>query len=46
MERPQLKEILGFVRTGDVVIVESISRLARNTRDLLTIIDELNKKEV
>lgn len=46
MERPQLKEMLGFVRTGDVVIVESISRLARNTRDLLTIIDELNKKEV
>lgn len=46
MERPQLKEMLGFVRTGDVVIVESISRLARNTKDLLTIIDELNKKEV
>lgn len=46
MERPQLKEMLGFVRKGDIVIVESISRLARNTRDLLTIIDELNKKEV
>ena len=46
MERPQLKEMLGFVRKGDVLIVESISRLARNTRDLLTIIDELNKKEV
>lgn len=46
MERPQLKEMLGFVRKGDVLIVESISRLARNTRDLLIIIDELNKKEV
>lgn len=46
LERPQLKEMLGFVRKGDIVIVESISRLARNTKDLLTIIDELNKKEV
>ena len=46
MERPQLKEMLGFVRKGDVLIVESISRLARNTRDLLTIIEELNNKEV
>lgn len=46
MERAQLKEMLGFVRKGDVLVVESISRLARNTRDLLTIIDELNKKEV
>ena len=31
---------------GDVLIVESISRLARNTRDLLTIIEELNNKKV
>ena len=46
MERAQLKEMLGYLREGDVLIVESISRLARNTRDLLTIIDELNKKEV
>lgn len=46
MERPQLKEMLGFVRKGDIVIVESISRLARNTRDLLTIIDQLNRKGV
>ena len=46
MERPQLKEMLGFVRKGDVLIVESISRLARNTRDLLTIIEELNNKQV
>ena len=34
-ERPELKRMLGFVRVGDVVIVESISRFARNTKDLL-----------
>lgn len=33
--RPELKTMLEFVRKGDVVIVESISRFARNTKDLL-----------
>ena len=46
MDRPQLRQMLSFVRKGDELIVESISRLARNTRDLLVIIEELNKKEV
>lgn len=45
-ERPSLKEMLGFVREGDIVMVESISRLARNTRDLLRIVAELNEKKV
>ena len=45
-ERPNLIEMLGFVREGDIVMVESISRLARNTRDLLRIVAELNEKKV
>lgn len=45
-ERPQLKEMLGFVRTGDTVIVESISRFARNTRDLLELVEMLTEKGV
>lgn len=44
--REQLKEMLNFVRSGDVVCVESISRIARNTSDLLNIVAELKKKEV
>jgi len=40
-ERPQLKEMMQFVREGDVVIIESISRFARNTRDFLSLIEEL-----
>ena len=44
--RPKLKEMLSFVRSGDVVIVESISRFARSTRDLLQLIDILTKKDV
>lgn len=44
--REKLKEMLEFIREGDVVVVESISRLARNTRDLLEIVDRLDKNEV
>ncbi|MDD6258986.1 MAG: recombinase family protein [Erysipelotrichaceae bacterium] len=44
--RPQLKAMLSFAREGDTIIVESISRLARNTRDLLAIIDNLTAKKV
>lgn len=44
--RPQLQAMLDYVREGDVVEVESYSRLARDTRDLLNIIDALNKKGV
>ena len=42
-DRPALKEMLAFVREGDVVIVESISRLARNTRDLLSLVDKFTE---
>ena len=44
--RPGLSEMLAYVREGDVVVVESISRIARNTRDLLQIIDTLRDKGV
>lgn len=46
MDRPQLKEMLNFVRDGDVVCVSEISRIARNTADLLKIVDTLNEKGV
>lgn len=46
IERLDFKAMMAFVRTGDTVIVESISRIARNTRDLLTIISNLTEKGV
>jgi len=46
MERPQLKAMLEFVREGDCVVVESFSRLSRSTKDLLTIIEKLQSKNV
>lgn len=44
--RPELQKMLDFVREGDTVVIESISRLARSTRDFLNILDELEKKHV
>lgn len=45
-QRPELQKLLSFVRTGDKVVVESISRFARNTKDLLNLIEILADKEV
>lgn len=45
-DRKEFKEMMAFVRDGDTLIVESISRIARNTRDLLTIIANLTDKGV
>ena len=44
--RRQFQDMMNFVREGDVVIVESYSRLARSTRDLLDIVDTLTNKGV
>jgi DNA invertase Pin-like site-specific DNA recombinase len=45
-DREALKEMLLFVRDGDTIIMESISRIARSTKDLLNIIDTLTQKNV
>ena len=45
-DRKAFKEMMAFVRSGDTVIVESISRIARNTRDLLSIVSDLTEKGV
>lgn len=44
--RPELKAMMQFVREGDTVVVESISRFARNTKDLLELIEQLQEKKV
>lgn len=44
--RPRLEAMMDYVREGDTVYIESYSRLARNTRDLLNIIHELERKDV
>ncbi|MCM1060852.1 MAG: recombinase family protein [Eubacterium sp.] len=45
-DRPEFKNMMEFVREGDIIAVESISRIARNTRDLLSIVAQLSDKGV
>lgn len=45
-DRPELKAMLDYVREGDIVEVESYSRIARNTQDLLSIVSQLTEKGV
>lgn len=44
--RPKLQEMLEFVREGDEIYIHDFSRLARSTKDLLYIVEKLNKKGV
>ena len=39
--RPEPYKPMGVVQNGDTVVVTKLDRMARNTRDGLTIIDEL-----
>jgi resolvase, N-terminal domain protein len=45
-DRPQLQAMLEYVREGDTVYVKDLSRLARNTKDLLDIVEYLTNKGV
>ena len=45
-DRPQLQSMLAYLREGDILYVESFSRLARSTRDLLNIVNTLTEKGV
>src|SRR5918995_5690395 len=45
-KRPQLEQMLSFVRSGDTVIVHSMDRLARNLDDLRRIVQTLTNKGV
>lgn len=45
-KRAQLNAMLDFVREGDTIIVHDFSRLARSTKDLLEIVELLEKKHV
>jgi len=44
--RPKLQEMLDYVREGDIIYIHDFSRLARSTKDLLDIVELLNKKGV
>lgn len=45
-DRPELARALEFIREGDVLVVHSMDRLARNVEDLRRIVRELTGKGV
>ena len=45
-DRPQLQAMLEYVREGDTVYVKDLSRLARNTKDLLEIVEDFDNRGI
>lgn len=46
LHRPELEKMLKHVRKGDTVVVSSMDRLARNVRDLRSLVDELTDRGI
>jgi DNA invertase Pin-like site-specific DNA recombinase len=46
IQRPQLEALLNFAREGDVVVIHSMDRLARNLEDLRQIVKTLTGRGV
>jgi DNA invertase Pin-like site-specific DNA recombinase len=46
IDRPELQNMLEYAREGDLILVHSMDRLARNTEDLLHLVNFLNRKKV
>ncbi|KGJ97577.1 recombinase family protein [Colwellia psychrerythraea] len=46
LDRPALQELLGKVRKNDTVIAYDVSRLGRNTVDVLTLVEKLQEQGV
>jgi DNA invertase Pin-like site-specific DNA recombinase len=45
-KRPALEDMLSYVREGDEVVVHSMDRLARNLKDLMGLVEDLNSKGI
>jgi len=45
-DRPELDKVKLKVRFGDTVVIESLSRLGRSSKDLLNLVDELDSAGV
>jgi len=46
VHRPELENLLGFVREGDTVVVHSMDRLARNLDDLRRLVQQVTGRGV
>lgn len=44
--RPEFKKMMDWVREGDTIYIHDLSRIARSTKNLLSILDTLEAKIV
>lgn len=42
--RPQLQELLGFIRERDTVVIQSLDRLGRNSADIKNLLQEIRNR--
>lgn len=45
-DRPQLERLKDKIRPGDIIVIESFSRLGRSTRDLIDLVEYFENKGV
>ena len=45
-DRPELNKLLAHVTEGDTIVIESLSRLGRSTKDLIELVELLKEKKV
>lgn len=45
-DRPELRQLLDHARPGDVIVIYSLSRLARSIRHLLDVAEDLRVREI
>ena len=45
-DRPELKTMLLALRAGDILVIDSFSRLSRSTKDLLELVEKLTAMDV
>ncbi len=43
-ERPQLQAMLAYLRAGDIVVVTELDRLGRNSKDLTSLMNQIQQK--
>lgn len=43
-DRPELNKLLEKLRKGDVILISDLTRLSRSTKDLFSLVDQIEKK--
>lgn len=46
LNRPELEKMRAMLRKGDIVVIESLSRLGRSSKDLLSLIENFKARDV